>query len=156
MKPEWRTNTVALLCQAMRETRDYSALPILADALQDADYPDEKRLDQLRSNPGPIDAECLVALIYSTKTAESVAWIEGFASELGAPAINWDPSGPAMTYLTLMEAANRWVKDEFYTYMGANETYRDLDEKFPEFWRHYEIVTGVKPKSATSFFACSC
>ena len=108
----------------MRETRDYSALPILADALQDADYADEKVLDQLRSVPNEIDAQRLVALIYSDKTAESVAWIEAFAPELGVPAINWDRSGPDLTYLTLMEAANCWVEDESYTDMGATKLTR--------------------------------
>ena len=152
----WRTSTVVDLCQAMRETRDYSALPILADALQDAGYPDEEVLEQLRSGPSEIDAQRLVALIYSAKTAESVAWIEAFASELGSPERYGEPLGPEMTYSTLMEAANRWVKDEESTDMGTNDTFQDLYGKFPEFWMHYEIVTGMKPKSASSFFACSC
>jgi hypothetical protein len=42
----WRTETVVALCQAMRQSRDYSAMPILADALQDAEYGDEEVLEQ--------------------------------------------------------------------------------------------------------------
>jgi hypothetical protein len=152
----WRTSTVVQLCQAIREGRDYSALPILADALQDAEYPDEQVLEQLRSGPREIDAQRLVALIYSDKTAESVAWIEAFASQLGPPERYGELLAPALTYATLMEAANLFVKDGWHTEMGTNETYKDLYEQFPVFWTHYEIVTGVTPRSASSFFACSC
>jgi hypothetical protein len=152
----WRTQTVIALCQAMRQERNYSALPILADALQDADYPDESLLDQLRSGPREIDAERLVALIYSAKTAESVAWIEGFAAELGSPEQWGEPVGPAMTYSTLMEAASNFVEHDSRVDMGTNDNFQYMYEEFPEFWRHYETVTGKKPASATSFFACSC
>jgi len=34
--PEWRTSTALTLAQQMYESRDFSAMPILADALQDA------------------------------------------------------------------------------------------------------------------------
>ena len=40
--PDWRTDTAVLLARQMYESRDFSAMPILADALQDAgcDNPD--------------------------------------------------------------------------------------------------------------------
>ncbi|MBN9118355.1 MAG: hypothetical protein J0I06_04200 [Planctomycetes bacterium] len=34
--PGWRTDTAALLARTMYDSRDFSAMPILADALQDA------------------------------------------------------------------------------------------------------------------------
>jgi hypothetical protein len=34
--PEWRTDTAVQLARTIRESRDFSAMPILADALQDA------------------------------------------------------------------------------------------------------------------------
>ena len=34
--PEWRTDTAVSLAQQMYESRDFGAMPILADALQDA------------------------------------------------------------------------------------------------------------------------
>jgi len=34
--PEWRTETVLALAQGMYDSRDFSAMPIRADALQDA------------------------------------------------------------------------------------------------------------------------
>jgi hypothetical protein len=36
LAPEWRTDTVVALSRQMYESRDFSAMPILADALQDA------------------------------------------------------------------------------------------------------------------------
>jgi hypothetical protein len=36
LDPSWRTSTVVALAQQMYESRDFSAMPILADALQDA------------------------------------------------------------------------------------------------------------------------
>lgn len=85
----------------------------------------------------------------STKD-ESQAWIEGFAAELD------------QTYSRLMDAAERWIDNEGdgwsdgYT-RDDSETYKNVDgAKWPLFWQHYEIVTGRKPKDATSFFTCSC
>ncbi|MBY0458861.1 MAG: hypothetical protein K2V38_16105 [Gemmataceae bacterium] len=34
--PEWRTDTATAIARQMYESRDFSAMPILADALQDA------------------------------------------------------------------------------------------------------------------------
>ncbi|MCE9564021.1 MAG: hypothetical protein K8U57_18415 [Planctomycetes bacterium] len=36
IEPSWLTSTVVLLAQQMYESRDFTAMPILADALQDA------------------------------------------------------------------------------------------------------------------------
>ena len=35
-EPAWRTSTVLALARQMYDTRDFAAMPILADALQDA------------------------------------------------------------------------------------------------------------------------
>jgi hypothetical protein len=35
-RPEWRTDTVVMLARTMYDTRDFSGMPILADALQEA------------------------------------------------------------------------------------------------------------------------
>jgi hypothetical protein len=40
-KSAWRTSTAALLARGMYESRDFSAMPILADALQDAGCTDD-------------------------------------------------------------------------------------------------------------------
>lgn len=77
--------------------------------------------------------------------AQSRKWIESFAADLD------------QTYNRLMEAADRWVDDDDYTYDNS-ETYKNVDyAKWPIFWSHYEIVTGRKVKDRESaFFTCSC
>jgi hypothetical protein len=46
--PSWRTDTALSLAQQMYESRDYSAMPILADALQDAGCESEDVLNHCR------------------------------------------------------------------------------------------------------------
>jgi hypothetical protein len=48
VNPEWRTDTVLSLAQQMYESRDFSAMPILADALQDAGCDSEDILTHCR------------------------------------------------------------------------------------------------------------
>ncbi len=48
----WRTDTVLALARGMYESRDYSAMPVLADALQDAGCEDDEVLSHCRE-PGP-------------------------------------------------------------------------------------------------------
>ena len=50
--PSWRTSTVTTLATQMYDSRDFSAMPILADALQDAGCDSTDVLDHCRS-PGP-------------------------------------------------------------------------------------------------------
>jgi hypothetical protein len=47
--PEWRTDTALALARQMYESRDFSAMPILADALQDAGCDNEDILDHCRT-----------------------------------------------------------------------------------------------------------
>ncbi len=46
--PSWRTDTAVSLAKGMYESRDFSAMPILADALQDADCDNDDILDHCR------------------------------------------------------------------------------------------------------------
>jgi hypothetical protein len=46
--PAWRTDTAVLLARQMYEAREFGALPILADALQDAGCDDEQILGHCR------------------------------------------------------------------------------------------------------------
>jgi hypothetical protein len=59
MKPKWLTSTVTALASQMYESRDFSAMPILADALQDADCDNDRILDHCRG-PGPHCRGCWV------------------------------------------------------------------------------------------------
>ena len=57
--PDWRTDTVVALALQMYELRDFSAMPILADALQDADCGSDDLLSHSRSE-GPHVRGCWV------------------------------------------------------------------------------------------------
>jgi hypothetical protein len=48
LAPEWRTDTVVVLARQMYESREFSAMPILADALQDAGCDSTDVLDHCR------------------------------------------------------------------------------------------------------------
>lgn len=47
--PDWSTSTVCDLARAMYASRDFSGMPILADALQDADCNDKRVLNHCRT-----------------------------------------------------------------------------------------------------------
>jgi len=57
--PTWRTDTVLALARLLYESRDFGAMPILADALQDAGCDSEDILDHCRG-PGPHIRGCWV------------------------------------------------------------------------------------------------
>jgi hypothetical protein len=57
--PEWRTDTVGALARQMYEACEFSAMPILADALQDAGCDSEDVLSHCRG-PGPHVRGCWV------------------------------------------------------------------------------------------------
>jgi hypothetical protein len=55
----WRTDTAVALAKQMYDSRDFSAMPILADALQDAECDSDDILGHCR-NPGPHVRGCWV------------------------------------------------------------------------------------------------
>jgi hypothetical protein len=57
--PEWRTDTAVTLASQMYESRDFSAMPILADALQDAGCDNDDILAHCRGD-GPHVRGCWV------------------------------------------------------------------------------------------------
>ena len=57
--PEWRTDTAVTLARTMYESREFSAMPILADALQDAGCDNPDILDHCRGE-GPHLRGCWV------------------------------------------------------------------------------------------------
>jgi hypothetical protein len=64
--PAWRTGEAVALARGMYESRDFSALPILADALQDARCEDEQLLGHCR-DPGPHVRGCWVVDLILSK-----------------------------------------------------------------------------------------
>ncbi len=77
--------------------------------------------------------------IPSASMSPSERWIRQFAERLD------------VGYRTLMEGAAEWVRSGDYLCLGGLLEGETVPE---EFWRHYEIVTGVKGEG--SFFTCSC
>ncbi|MBA4186884.1 MAG: hypothetical protein C0467_02580 [Planctomycetaceae bacterium] len=57
--PEWRTSTAVAIAQGMYESRDFGAMPILADALQDAGCDNDDVLTHCRGT-GPHVRGCWV------------------------------------------------------------------------------------------------
>jgi hypothetical protein len=57
--PAWRTDTAVAIARQMYELREFGAMPILADALQDAGCEDEQVLSHCRA-PGPHVRGCWV------------------------------------------------------------------------------------------------
>jgi hypothetical protein len=55
--PEWRTDTAVALARQMYEARDFSAMPILADALQDAGCNSAEILDHCRGKQEGVPGE---------------------------------------------------------------------------------------------------
>jgi len=59
LSPEWRTDTVLSMVKEMYQSRDFFAMPVLADALQEAGCEDERVLEHCRG-PGPHVRGCWV------------------------------------------------------------------------------------------------
>jgi hypothetical protein len=59
---EWRTDTALSLARQMYESRDFSAMPILADALQDAGCDNDDILDHCRGAGPHVRGAFVVAL----------------------------------------------------------------------------------------------
>jgi hypothetical protein len=64
--PDWRTSTAIALAQQMYDSRDFSAMPILADALQDAGCDNADILDHCRG-PEPHVRGCWVVDLVLSK-----------------------------------------------------------------------------------------
>lgn len=161
IRPEWRTSTVVELCRSMREAQDFSALPILADALQDADRGDDELLARLRGpSTGYAGDAALTACVLSRDAADAVAWLVNFADTHDCPGFE-----------TLFNAAtgnhhlntrddhgeyfNSSVQDwgESYLHFGGSDAHGDIP---PEFWDKVELVAGKRIHERPSQFSCSC
>jgi anti-anti-sigma regulatory factor len=59
-EPAWRTDTAVAVARQMHEAGDFGAMPILADALQDAGCEDEHILMHCRDASQPHTRECWV------------------------------------------------------------------------------------------------
>lgn len=69
----------------------------------------------------------------------SVQWIRRYAADLG------------FSYDEIMDGAREHLASGDHMSTGDNDVGTD-----PEFWTHFEIVTGRKVEGRPSFFSCSC
>lgn len=161
MTTPWRTRTVLQLCEAMREARDYSAAPILADALQDADYPHAHELAALRSGDAPAWAlEMLVAGVYTDEGRAAVQRVADLAVNLGPGGYPGDL--PALSYQDLMRAAHAYVTtgDDGLGDGSMNWSNEMMDCE-RQFWADFTLITGRPGKDLgehgwSDFLSCSC
>ena len=136
----WRTSTVIGVCQRIRETGDYSALPILADALQDAGCDDEIALGQLRSEITVTAAQRLVCLVHGGEPAAAVQWLEDIATKCFRDYPYEDPC----SYEEIIAAAEKCVRTGGGHYLPSSDYSIAYDERISkQFWDHYETVTGT-------------
>lgn len=170
VKPEWRTSTVVQMCAGMREVQDFSAVPILADALQDAGCDNDPLLVQLRGASDPAIVSGLVAIVYSEETADAARWIEEFARTTLGDSYGYDDDAcgephQRMDYEILMTHATGFIEDgktskwggETMTQYGGQEWQDQFHDKKEEFWNRYQLVTGsAVPDKKARLFGCSC
>jgi hypothetical protein len=119
-----------------------------------------------------IDAQRLVALIYSDQTAQAVRTIETMADDMGPSWGYDDDTGPPthpMDYTELMQAVQRWQTTGHHTTQLGGQSWQDnFNAKL--FWPAFTLVTGEKPRAehwqwdkgehsidpTPSIFSCSC
>lgn len=177
--PEWRTTAVVELCQAMRESAEYSALPILADELEEAGCTDTNVLNAFREplpdwSSGRDRAGILryLALIYSRETADAVAVIDKIAeipnrigTEPDSLAYEWDEDNiPIATGepvevdgVEMISRSFDFIENDRYWNEGP--LWEGLNLPWGKYWEAFKVVTGVEPTDEFKdygFFTCSC
>lgn len=164
VRAEWRTSTVVDLCRSMREAQDWSALPILADALQDAGCGDEVLLLMLRGGPHRYaTAAGLAACVLSDDARDAVLSLLHFADGNDCPDYETlvaaaagrheenaipDSGGPYDSYF-------RSQNDGEYLFFGGRDAHGPIR---PEFWDWVQKATGqhVPQTQRATDFSCSC
>jgi hypothetical protein len=155
MIPQWRTTTVLALCRRMLDTREFDALPILGDALEDAGCDDGDLLALCRSpDLKPLSAERTVNLVYSDETAAAVHWLERFRRD-----ISYEGDPPMYAYEDIVQAGHQAVSDGYCwaTDDGAEFFYVRANRR--EFFRNWSLVTGVAVPDEVQDsieFRCAC
>ena len=142
--PVWRTETVMGLCRQMLDNHDFSALPIMADALEEAGFDQKEVLHKMRATcPDHWEAMKEVCSVYSDEMEKAVAGIDDFAiGTLGT------------TFSDVMDGAEKylnegsWNDDNFME--GSKGDWR-------EFWRNYAVLMHDKPHADDEVpYRCSC
>ncbi len=145
VRDAWRTPTVLGVAQSMRAAKDYTAMPVLADALEEGGYADQQVLKKLRSyRHQDVSGMLLVCHVLGGDLADSAAWLEDFADEV------------QLSWASLKEAAEQYLhrgKVHCLSFDTPDRVYTDSKE----FWKHYGAVTGADVDGREeAFFHCAC
>lgn len=162
MSEPYRTDTVLNLCRQMRKSQDFGALPILADALQDAGYDDQAVLDAMRrwryeGSECRATGAVLVARVYADESAKAVRLLENLARHIGY----WQDDPPTYTVEQLVDVGYAGLADghmHFWSDDGA-DFFRDHEWRVDEFFEQWSRVTGVETtdeKRRKMLFSCAC
>jgi hypothetical protein len=169
MSPQWRTSTVCALCRRMLDTREFDALPILADALQDAGCTDNELLTRCQdSELKPVLAERLVNLVYSDETAAAVRWLEQFVRDINYHEDYDDDTGEPIgegsdtdphDYEYVVEMGKQGLEEGemFFGSDAGADFFREGDDNRREFFRNWSLVTGMAvPEEAQESITVRC
>jgi hypothetical protein len=169
---QYRTSTVINICKNIRDSQDYSPLPILADALQDADFPDDRVLSLLRTNDLPLtQKQRLVAFIYSYESAKAVRWMEQWVRDINYSEYKTDADGNEiedengepikvgasdtdphtfdyvgeMAQGALKGNSTGWYRGYFMCFGSDDgaDYFRAGEDNVREFFRNWSLVTGI-------------
>jgi len=90
-----------------------------------------------------------------SQVEESKRWIDAYAESLSDDDRDYESCSRTITGDELINAASNYVNHDDYLSRGGLLEGVGTD---PEFWTHYEIVTGsvVGSKKGENFFSCSC
>lgn len=151
-------DTSRAICLTMRETGDYSAAPILADALEEGGFRDYDVLRELRAGPPRWRSERLVATLLGGAHAAAVTTLDELAERLGPG--DYPGGHGLMTYEKLVEAARSYVEtgDDGLGDGSMSWSNESCGVEFGSlFWPAFTLVTGVPgPDDASSFLSCAC
>src|SRR5262249_16348612 len=147
--------------------RDFSALPILADALQDADYPDGGVLKQLREPLEEWQAQRLVALLYSEESAAAIRWLEQFVRDINYGAYAQEKNeyirkydDDPHTYAGIIEQGYNGKEggDMYFGSDAGADYFRAGEDNVREFYRNWALATGeAMPEDLGDIgFSCAC
>lgn len=160
-RPYWRTDTVIKLCQQMRQDDDYTALPALADALDEADYPNvpsgRVRTEDLRApDVSKHQARRMVALLFSPETAVAVRAMEAMVDRMNGAI--YGPDQNAISFDFMLEAGDKWrLRGEYTVEEGTITWSQALWGMGEEYWAAYEAITGqTVEEHYDAPFTCHC
>lgn len=167
--PAWRTPTVLGIVQQMRDTDDLTGAPVLADALEEADFADGEMLASLRKEPNENDyyeqrqhresvRRALDFIEDDGSVAFSEKWLRRYAVEhnpYDVEGVFGDakrPGGSEVAFQRLISG----LRDGDLFFNGSDlHSLEQLDDA-DELRHHAEQYLGIRIDWSNFSFSCSC